>query len=75
MRNLLLWVHPGFSVFAGLPIEGNALTLLFAELSFEHTVFSEQVFDGSLLMAIDQTGEDQEQQLPGLQQDFPPAVR
>ena len=28
MRNLLSWVHPGFSVFAGPPIEAAALTSL-----------------------------------------------
>jgi len=28
MRNLLSWVHPGFSVFAGPPVEAAALTSL-----------------------------------------------
>jgi hypothetical protein len=28
MQNLLSWVHPGFSVFAGSPVEAAALTLL-----------------------------------------------
>jgi hypothetical protein len=28
MRNLLSWVHPGFSVFAGPPVEPSALTSL-----------------------------------------------
>ena len=28
MRNLLSWVHPGFSVFAGPPVEGDALSTL-----------------------------------------------
>jgi len=27
MRNLLSWVHPGFSVFAGPPVEAAALTM------------------------------------------------
>ena len=28
MRNLLSWVHPGFSVFAGPPVDGGALASL-----------------------------------------------
>jgi len=49
-----------------------------AELLFEYLVLSPQVLDNILLTAVDPTRDDEEQQVPGLQDGFhvsPDAVR
>jgi hypothetical protein len=44
-------------------VEQNAFL---AQLFFEHLIFSSQVLDDVLLMAIDPTGQTDQEQVPGL---------
>jgi len=55
-----------------LPFDGQTSALVIveqdaflAELLSEHPIFSFQIFDDLLLVAIDPTGQDEKEQLPG----------
>ena len=57
-----------------LALEGQAATLVIvqenatlAELFSQHLILSQQILDRVLLMSVDPTGQDEKQELPGLE--------
>ena len=48
MRNLLSWVHPGFSVFAGPPVDAAAVMQVFRRLFLERLHRAERLSESFL---------------------------